>query len=130
MDVELNVGRPTAAKTRAGRKWVPMQLRSHLGIYRIGCRAYLIGPRLCFLPLAPAVFAFHFKTSTSVRPSVRLHHHYFHHHHLITIFSSTSTKHHLPRQKGRKTMLPNCGITPHGAEVTVFSGRINMSGCR
>lgn len=70
MDVGLNVGRPTAAKTRGSRKWVPMQLRSHLGIYRIGCRAYLIGPRLCvFLPLAPAVFAFHFNTSTSVRPS-------------------------------------------------------------
>lgn len=82
-----------------GEKWVPsMQSRSHLGIYRIGCRAYLMAPGpSVFLPLAPAACMLHFKTSTSVH----LHHH-LHHHHLINVFQSTSTKYHSAREtKGK-----------------------------
>lgn len=89
MDVELNVGRPTDAKTRGSRKWVPMQLRSHLGIYRIGCRAYLIGPRLCFLAPGSGCLCVPLQ-NFNVRPSIFI----------TTIFTtiipSPSSHQHLP----------------------------------
>lgn len=89
MDVELNVGRPTAAKTRGSRKWVPMQLRSNLGIYRIGCRAYLIGPRLCFLAPGSGCLCVPLQ-NFNVRPSIFITTIF------TTIISSPSFHQHLP----------------------------------